>query len=150
MSHRESASRRSARRRAQQARAERDHAHARREEQLEALLTDFLEATARVTQRLDAASRRAERIMQSAEDATAGDRVAARDAVRQLHGLITVGEIAKLCGLTQRAVRQMLAASQDGSRQASADAPCDAQTTVEGDPRNQETPGWRDSGDGRE
>lgn len=150
MSHRESASRRSARRRAQQARADRDHAHARKEEQIEALLTDFLEATARVTQKLDSASRRADRIMQSAEEATVSDRVAARDAVRQLHELITVGEIAKLCGLTQRVVRHMLATSQDGDRQFAAESPRDAETAVEGSPQNQEEAGWGVDGDGRE
>lgn len=109
MPQRETSARRTARREAQRVRAAREHAHARREEQIEAALTDYFAATARIDRRLEAAGRRASRIMQSAEESAAQDRIAAREAVKRLHALVAVAEIAELCGLSQRAVRDMLA-----------------------------------------
>jgi methylphosphotriester-DNA--protein-cysteine methyltransferase len=109
MPQRESASRRSARRKAQRVRADRDHAHARREEQIEAALTDYLAAEERIQAAMEAAHRRASHIISAASEATASDKAAARDAVRRLHDLLPVAEAAELCGLTQRAVRDLLA-----------------------------------------
>ena len=109
MPSRESATRRSARRKAQRVRADRDHAHARREEAIEAALTDYLEATARIDRAMEAAHLRASRIITTADDAVAEDKQAARDAVRRLHALLGIAEIAVLCDLTQRAVRDMVA-----------------------------------------
>lgn len=108
MPDRERSTRRAARRRAQEAKAVRDQERARREEEIEAALTDYYEATGRVNQRMDAARRRADAALRTAEQASGGDTAAARDAIARLRALLSVPEIAVLCGLTQRAVRDLL------------------------------------------
>jgi len=108
-----SSSRAAALRAAQQAKAERDAERALREQQVEAALTDFYEATARVVRIRDEARRKADGLVAAAEQAC-GDPVAqAREAVcrlRELTGSTT--EVARLCGLGVAAVREMLAAAE--------------------------------------
>jgi hypothetical protein len=138
MPDRERSTRRAARRRAQQAKAVRDQERAHREEEIEAALTDYYEAAGRVNQRMDAARRRADAVVRTAEQSSADDTAAARDAISRLRALLPVPEIAVLCGLTQRAVRDMLPASAE-----SPDEPDDGEECrpTAGEIRDREEPG---------
>jgi len=107
-----SSSRAAALRAAQQAKAERDAERALREQQVEAALTDFYEATARVVRIRDEAHRKAEGLIAAAEQACGDPAGQAREAVRRLRELIgSTTEVARLCGLSVAAVREMLAAA---------------------------------------
>jgi len=110
-----SSSRAAALRAAQQAKAERDAERAQRERQIEAALTDFYEATARVVRIRDEARRKADGLVAAAEQACGDPATQARAAVRRLRKL-TGGttEVARLCGLNVAAVREMLAAPEPG------------------------------------
>ena len=110
----------------------------RKEETLEGFLTDYLDAMGRIARTLDAARQRCDRIMRRAEDATADDQEAAREAVKSLHSLISVAEIADLCGLSHRDVRHLLAVGQDDSSSPCPSAGSADETAPDGpDPRDE-------------
>jgi hypothetical protein len=106
-------------RRAQEAKASRDAAAAQREQQVEAVLADYFEAVAQADRLRADARRKADAVIDSAEQAAGGSLAAARDAVRRLRELTgSSTEVASLCGLTVTAVRDFLTqpAEQDPGR----------------------------------
>ena len=110
MGRRGSVSRAAALRRAQQAKAGRDAERVLRERQIEIALADYFEATATAERLRADAQRKADGIVQGAEDAAATPEAAAREAVRRLRELTSShGEVAALCGITAGVVRDMLA-----------------------------------------
>jgi hypothetical protein len=96
-------------RRAQEAKAARDAAAAQREQQVEAALADYFEAVAQADRVRADARRKAELLLDGAEQAAGGPLTAARDAVRRLRELTgSIIEVAGLCGITASAVRDLL------------------------------------------
>ena len=97
-------------RRAQQAKATRDAARLRREQDIEAALADYFEATGRAEQARAEARRKADRILADAERAAETPRQAASAAIHRLRELVgTTTEVASLCGISAGEVRTILA-----------------------------------------
>jgi hypothetical protein len=122
-----SSSRAAALRRAQQAKAGRDAERVLRERQIEIALADYFEATERAAWIRAEAGRKAEAVLEAAEQAAAEPQAVAREAVRRLRELTGGnGEVAALCGISVAAVRDMLAqdtrhAEEGSGRQAGGD-----------------------------
>jgi hypothetical protein len=84
-------------------------AAALREQQVEAALADYFEACGEAERVRVDARRKADAMLDSAEQAAAVPASAARDAARRLRELTgSNAEVAGLCGLTVAAVREML------------------------------------------
>jgi hypothetical protein len=95
---------------AQQAKASRDAAGALREQQIEAALADYFEAVSQADRVRADARRKADLLLDGAEQAVAEPLVAACDAVRRLRELTgSSSEVASLLGITVAAVRDLLA-----------------------------------------
>lgn len=110
MPRRGSSARAAALRRAQQAKAVRDAERLRREQDIEAALTDYFEATEQAGRIRAEARRKADRLLADAELAAEAPEEAARVAVRRLRDLVgTAVEVAVLCGISVGAARAMLA-----------------------------------------
>lgn len=97
-------------RRAAQIRGERAAAFAAREAEIEQRAVEFLEASAQAENVVEAARRRCEHIMTTAQVAAERARGRAAAAVADLEGLgVPRGEIVQITGLTGRQVRELLA-----------------------------------------
>lgn len=93
-----------------------DAERARHDAQVQAALTDYYQATAQAERIRVTAQRKADSITRAAEQAAAAPVAKARYAVRRLRELLGGNaEVAALCGLTQSAVRDMLATSEPAS-----------------------------------
>lgn len=101
-------------RRAHEAKSQRDARRQHHEEQIEAALADYYQATAETERIRDAARRKADTITATAEQSAAASVAAARDAVRRLRDLLGGNaEVAALCGITIAMVREYLTAAAD-------------------------------------
>jgi hypothetical protein len=115
MPRRGSSARAAALRRAQQAKAARDAERLRREQEIEAALTDYFEATEQASRIRAEARRKADQLLADAERAAHAPGQAAAAAVRRLRDLVgAAAEVAALCGITASAVRAMLAEPSPG------------------------------------
>ena len=116
MGRRGSSRRAAALRRAQQAKAARDAAAARREQQIEAALADYFEAAEQADRVRSDARRKADAVLEAAEQAAAVPLAAVRDAVRRLRELTgRTSDVASLCAITAAAVRDLLTAPADAA-----------------------------------
>lgn len=109
MTKRQRPGRGAAARQAHEAKQSRRSVLAEREARIESALTDYFDATMRAEQIRDIARRKASALADDAERVAEREMEAARDAVRRLRGLLSVQEVAELCGISQWAVRDMLA-----------------------------------------
>jgi hypothetical protein len=113
-----SSARAAALRRAQQAKAERDSERALRERQIEIALADYFEAAERIRRIRQDAQHKADAVLEAAAQAEQVPFAVAREAVGRLRELTgSNGEVAALCGLTNAAVREMLAQTRPASAQ---------------------------------
>lgn len=107
---------------AKKAKSARDNERARHESLIEAALADYYEATAKADRIRAAARRKADTIIESAEQNAADSVAAARDAVRRLRELLGGNaEVAQLCGITPAKVREYLTTVSDASAKGSDD-----------------------------
>ncbi|MFF6956161.1 hypothetical protein [Streptomyces sp. NPDC008317] len=124
MSGRISATRATALRAAQQAKARRDAERLRREAQVESVLTDFYEETARAEHIRATARLRAEKLLADAEVAATAPEEQARAAVVTLRDLgETQHQISELTGLPLPEVRALLPRQSATSESTTASAP---------------------------
>jgi hypothetical protein len=115
MPRRGTSARAAALRRAQEAKAARDAGRLRREQDIEAALADYFEATTRAGQVRAEAQRKADQLLATAEQAAGAPERAAAAAVRRLRDLTgTAAEVAGLCQITASEVRALLAGPPSG------------------------------------